>query len=331
MCAPGTRLRSAKVKASGPSNTLTAAAEQTNRDDDLQGAMIELLRQQQRTMETLTNELTTRTRLEQRHASGPNPQPAATTTKARKMDVSHMVAPTGYNNWKVHFCDYVVLTRLKEEAPSVSGRHVEIRAALASDGSELWETGRLRVGDNDDVKVVIEKFGIYLRGQRNPLLDRRDFHLRDQLKNEIVDDYIATLAVLDNLGDYDDSQLVCPDCHRPCHHGTTYRDGRIRERLICGLWDKEMQRKVLGEQFDNQLSLDKVIRICKWFEAATLSRRHWSRIMSPDLLHFANAPRTRQLRFQINGLARQSPKLSASFVGKLHMQDIDVLLPIRGV
>ena len=117
----------------------------------------------------------------------------------------------------------------------VSGRHAEIRAALASDWSKLWQTGRLRVGDNDNVEVVLEKIGTYLRGQRNPLLDCRDFHLRDQLKNENVDDYVATLALLDNFGYYDDSQLVCPDCHWPCHHSATYRDGRIRVRLISGL------------------------------------------------------------------------------------------------
>ena len=53
-------------------------------------------------------------------------------------------------------------------------------------------------------------------------------------------------------------------------------------------------------------------------------------MMCPDLLHFANAPCTRPLRFQINGLTRQTLKLSASFVGKVKMHDIDVLLPIGG-
>ena len=85
--------------------------------------------------------------------------------------------------------------------------------------------------DNDDVEEVLEKLGVYLRGQRNPLLDRREFFLRDQLKNEGIDDYVATLALLDDLGDYDDSQLLCPGCQRPCHHGAWYRDGRIRDRL----------------------------------------------------------------------------------------------------
>ena len=42
---------------------------------------------------------------------------------------------------------------------------------------------------------------------------------------------------------------------------------------MCGLWDKDMQKQVLHEAFDSQLSLDKVIRICKLFEAATLTKK----------------------------------------------------------
>ena len=99
----------------------------------------------------------------------------------------------------------------------------------------------MRLGENDDIEVVIEEIGTYLRRQRNALLDCRELHLRDQLKIESVDDYVATLVLLNNRGDYDDGQLVCPGCHLPCHHGATYRDRRTHDRLalICGIWDKE--------------------------------------------------------------------------------------------
>ena len=110
-------------------------------------------------------------------------------------------------------------------------------------------------------------------------------------------------------------------------------DRLIFDRLICGLWDKERQSQVLREPFDNQLSFDK--------GRDTNLQVVWSRYANkgdvgpgwcaPNLLYFANAPRTRPMHFQINGLARQTPKLSASFVGKVHMPDIDVLLPIGGV
>ena len=84
---------------------------------------MDLLRQQKRTMEALTKELTTRARLEQNRTSGPNPQPAATTT-ARRMELPRLEEPsqvtlTNYNDWKVRFRDSVVLTRLMEEIPSV--------------------------------------------------------------------------------------------------------------------------------------------------------------------------------------------------------------------
>ena len=47
---PVTRTRTAKAKVSGPRPSDLPAAERSNRDDDLQGAMMVLLRQQQRTM-----------------------------------------------------------------------------------------------------------------------------------------------------------------------------------------------------------------------------------------------------------------------------------------
>ena len=119
---PVTRKWTAKAKVGGPRSSDLPAAERSSRDDDLQGAMMDLLRQQQRTMKTLTKELTTRTRLEQNRASGPIPQPAAT-TKARRRELPRLEAPsevslTDYNDWKVRFQDYVVLTRLKEEINS---------------------------------------------------------------------------------------------------------------------------------------------------------------------------------------------------------------------
>ena len=135
---PVTRTRTAKAKVSGPWPSDLPAAERSNRDDDLQGAMMDLLHQQQRTMEALTKELTTRARLEQNRASGPNPQPAAT-TKARRIELPRLEAPsevtlTDYNDWKVRFRDYVVPTSLMEEIPSVLGRQAELRAALARPG-----------------------------------------------------------------------------------------------------------------------------------------------------------------------------------------------------
>ncbi|UYV71250.1 PKN2 [Cordylochernes scorpioides] len=47
------------------------------------------------------------------------------------------------------------------------------------------------------------------------------------------------------------------------------RQLRIRDRLICGLFDKDLQRKVLAEQYNSDLSLDRVLSICIAHESAT--------------------------------------------------------------
>ena len=55
-----------------------------------------------------------------------------------RLEALSEVTLTDYNDWKVRFRDYVVLTRLKEEIPSVLGRQAELRAALAPPWSKLW-------------------------------------------------------------------------------------------------------------------------------------------------------------------------------------------------
>ena len=65
------------------------------------------------------------------------------------------------------------------EVSETSARQGLLRSALDSEWSVLWQTGQLGVAQSDDLDEIIRKIELYLRGQRNPLLDRRDFHLRD--------------------------------------------------------------------------------------------------------------------------------------------------------
>ena len=231
-------------------------------------SMFELLEQQQRTMEVLANELS---------ALGMHMRSRNTAPRARKMDLPLLGSPddtalSDFTDWKIRFQDYVTLTCLKDDVPSVAARQGVLRAALAPGWSKLWQSGRLGIDSNDDIELMVQKMETYLRGLRNPLLDRREFHLRNQAQNETIDEDVAVLTQLDDHGAYDDSQLTCTSCGHACRHGAHYRDTRIRDRLICGLVDPEMQRRVLQEPFDAQLCLEKVIRICKAYESSIIAR-----------------------------------------------------------
>ena len=41
--------------------------------------------------------------------------------------------------------------------------------------------------DRDDIDQIIDRMEQYLRKQRNQLVDRQEFHARNQLENESVD------------------------------------------------------------------------------------------------------------------------------------------------
>ena len=43
---------------------------------------------------------------------------------------------------------------------------------------------------------------------------------------------------------------------------------RSRDRLVCGLRCKEMQRRVCEEQFGGKLSLDRVLQLCAAFQSS---------------------------------------------------------------
>ncbi|UYV75083.1 K02A2.6-like, partial [Cordylochernes scorpioides] len=120
----------------------------------------------------------------------------------------------------------------------------------------------------------------YARSE-NPLLDRQDFHRRDQQTGESVDRYFAALKALDDSCAHE-LDFKCSTCGDPCITICTKRacgktfalagyqqQLRNRDRLICGLFDKDLQRKVLAEQYNSDLSLDRVLSICIAHESAT--------------------------------------------------------------
>ena len=61
---------------------------------------------------------------------------------------------------------------------------------------------------------------------------------------------------------------LCVHCRQPCGHAATSRDARIRDRLINGLSDKTMQQRVLEEDFNDRLDLDRVVKICRSLESS---------------------------------------------------------------
>ncbi|KAG7174286.1 hypothetical protein Hamer_G003217 [Homarus americanus] len=99
-----------------------------------------------------------------------------------------------FDAWRHKFKGYVMLTKISSVPP------IEQRAALVSVLDEKW-TRILRFGigvsDDTELEPALDAMEAYLRGQRNILVDRRDFYSRVQEPGVTFDDFLARHRRLD--------------------------------------------------------------------------------------------------------------------------------------
>ncbi|UYV73839.1 hypothetical protein LAZ67_11001072 [Cordylochernes scorpioides] len=210
---------------------------------------------------------------------GAPPHHATKIIQLPKLASPEELTMSSFRDWKQRWNDYVDA----QQVPTfpLSTQQVTLRAALHSEWTILWQSGRLHISTTTTLDEAVNALEAYLRKKRNPLLDRQDFHRRDQQTGESVDRYFAALKALDDSCAHE-LDFKCSTCGDPCITRCTKRacgqtfalagyqqQLRIRDRLICGLFDKDLQRKVLAEQYNSDLSLDRVLSICIAHESAT--------------------------------------------------------------
>ena len=99
---------------------------------------------------------------------------------------------------------------------------------------------------------------------------RKDFFCRNQEEGENIDQYVASLILIDNklrCTYEDDIQTFCTQCG---HAGDCrLKERRISDWLIFGLRDPGMRRRVLLEDIGQNLTLDCVLQTCKAYKLST--------------------------------------------------------------
>lgn len=90
---------------------------------------------------------------------------------------------------------------------------------------------------------------VYLREQRNVILDRRDFNLRRQGEGETFDDFLCSHKELAGFCDF------CEHC----------MDDRLRDQIIVGIRDEETLKRLMEVK---SVSLMQAIDICRACESA---------------------------------------------------------------
>ena len=106
------------------------------------------------------------------------------------------------------------------------------RAALMSVLDDEW-TQTLRYGiavaDDAGLEQVLDAMQAYLRGQRNVIVDQRDFYSRIQEPGETFDDFLCAMKEI---------AIFC-DIYDTCI------SNRLRDRIIVGTSDQEALKRML--------------------------------------------------------------------------------------
>ena len=179
------------------------------------------------------------------------------------MDTPRLPAPDAttlgiFRTWKKRFSGYAMVSRLYEDC-TLEARQTIVTGAIDDNWHGMIDSGALGICDQDDIPIIMDKIGDYLRQHRNPLLDRMEFAKRQQRCNEKVDEYHAALCVLDENASY--------EINENCNHCKNLKEQRMRDKIVTGLLDPATQAAVLEVPFE-ELSLQKTLKICRAKEAS---------------------------------------------------------------
>ena len=101
--------------------------------------------------------------------------------------------------------------------------------------------------EKTDIQKVLELWQNHCMGKTNIICERYKFNNRSQEQAESIDTYVTTLRALAET----------------CEFGTL-KDDLLRDRIVCGVRDKGIRRKLLQE---SGLTLSKCVDICRANEA----------------------------------------------------------------
>ena len=152
-----------------------------------------------------------------------------------------------WKTWKSKWNDYVVVSKLAEKDEEY--KCAMLRYTFTDDTRKIYESLNLTEEEKKNNKTIIEKLEIFAKGIINETIERHTFNQRNQEDGEKFDDFITDVKILSKNCNF------CNNCY----------EGLIRDRIVGGIKDDNVRRKLLSE---NNLTLIKAENICKANEKA---------------------------------------------------------------
>ena len=151
--------------------------------------------------------------------------------------------PQHWPAWRDRFKRYRLASALHKEE-----REVQISALIYSMGPEaehVMQSFALGADEIHDFDTVISKLDGYFIPRRNVVAERHIFELRSQTAGESNQTYIRALFAQAEKCNFTD------------------RQERIRDRLVAGMKDQELSRKIQLKALEDDVALDAVISMMR--------------------------------------------------------------------
>ena len=149
---------------------------------------------------------------------------------------------TNWKRFKRLWTNYEIASRLNTQSSEL--RTATLLTCIGSDALEIFDGLPF---ENEEAKTnidqVLQLLEAHCVGETNEIYERYLFNKRDQEAGESFDSYITCLRSL----------------AKTCNFGAL-QDSMIRDRVVVGIKDNSIRRKLLTE---NKLTLSKCIDICR--------------------------------------------------------------------
>lgn len=134
--------------------------------------------------------------------------------------------PTEWPDWKQRFERYRIATKLNKDDGTVQVSCLIY--AMGAEAENIFKSFTFAEDkEKDDIKIVLAKFDEYFFPRRNVIHERACFHQRVQRPGEKAESFIRALYELSEH----------------CDFGAA-REEHIRDRIVVGIQDKELSRKL---------------------------------------------------------------------------------------
>lgn len=151
-----------------------------------------------------------------------------------------------WKRWKQIWDSFEIASRLTEQPDKY--RVATFIMCIGPDALEVYNALPFAAGDAERIERVMEMMANYCTGQTNVIYERYRFNNRDQEEGESIDAYTTALRSLAQTCNF-----------------ATFNDELIRDRIVCGIRDNGLRKRLLQEP---KLTLTRCLDMCRATESA---------------------------------------------------------------